>query len=60
METLKQKTQELSATLQKIGEYMYKQGDKDTSTGGSGTTGNDGKDNKDNKDEEPVEGEVVE
>ncbi len=64
MDTLKQKTQDLSNTLQKIGEYMYKQGSQDA--GGQSQNPGDGKDNggkgndgSDKKDE-PVEGEIVE
>ena len=67
VETLKQKTQELSLALQKIGEYIYKQGgqpeaEKTDSTGnGTGNSGGDNKgEGKDNKEDEPVEGEVVE
>jgi molecular chaperone DnaK len=69
VETLKQKTQELSLALQKIGEYIYKQGGQPgTNNSGSAGTGSDngnpGENNrgegKDNKEDEPVEGEVVE
>lgn len=64
MDTLKQKTQDLSNTLQKIGEYMYKQGSQDAGSQSqnpgdgkdNGGKGNDGSDKKD----EPVEGEIVE
>jgi molecular chaperone DnaK len=64
MDTLKQKTQDLSNTLQKIGEYMYKQGSQDA--GSQSQNPGDGKDNGgkgndgDGKKDEPVEGEIVE
>jgi len=51
-DVLKQKTQELSTSMQKIGQYMYKQGEQNPQ-------GENDKDKKENKDE-PVEGEVVE
>lgn len=66
-EVLKQKTQELSLAMQKIGQAMYKQGEPGQP--GGQTDGQnpqekpgDDKDKKDNKNDkdEPVEGEVVE
>jgi len=51
-DVLKQKTQELSISMQKIGQYMYKQGEQNPQ-------GENDKGKKENKDE-PVEGEVVE
>ena len=61
-EELKQKTQELSDSMQKIGQHMYGQdqaGTKDE--GDAGKTNNESGDENstDKKDEEPVEGEVV-
>ncbi len=57
-EILKQKTQELSLSMQKIGQYMYKQ-DEQAGTENQNPQDETGKDNKDKK-EEPVEGEIVE
>jgi len=57
-EILKQKTQELSLSMQKIGQYMYKQNEQ-PGTENQNPQGETGKDNKDKK-EEPVEGEIVE
>ncbi len=64
VETLKQKTQELSSILQKIGEHMYKQGgptpgSQDQKPGNGSNDQDKGKDG-DNKKDEPVEGEIVE
>ncbi|MFZ2664609.1 MAG: molecular chaperone DnaK, partial [Patescibacteria group bacterium] len=57
-EVLKQKTQELSSSMQKIGQYMYKQGEQNNSNeqNKQDEKGQEGKDKKD----DPVEGEVVE
>ena len=71
VETLKQKTQDLSSTLQKIGEHMYKQGgptsgsqDQNPGNGGNdqdnGNNGNGKGNGGDDKKDEPVEGEIVE
>ena len=66
METLKQKTKELSDTLQKIGEHMYKQegqgdaGSSDDKNGGDNPGGNNQNKGGDDKKDEPVEGEIVE
>jgi len=66
METLKQKTKELSDTLQKIGEHMYKQegqgeaNSSDDKNGGDNPGGNDQNKGGDDKKDEPVEGEIVE
>lgn len=69
VEELKNKTQDLSISLQKIGEHMYKQGD--TTGGGAGaepqgpqgSTGGDGNSTSggtgDGSNQGPVEGEVV-
>ena len=57
-ETLKQKTQELSLAMQKIGQAMYGQGAQGK-PGEPNPQGGPSGDNKDKKDE-PVEGEVVE
>jgi len=54
-ETLKQKTQELSLSIQKIGQYMYKQGEQ-----GNSNEQKDPEDGNKDKKDEPVEGEVVE
>jgi molecular chaperone DnaK len=59
VDSLKQKTQDLSTTLQKIGEHLYKPGDQ-------GTPQSEGPENEGKKDEgddnksDPVEGEIVE
>ncbi|HOM78408.1 MAG TPA: Hsp70 family protein, partial [bacterium] len=61
-EELEKKTQELSLSMQKIGEYLYKnQGTSDaTGAGNAGERGN-GKDGGtgNNNGDEPVEGEVI-
>lgn len=56
VEELKQKTEQLSTSLQKIGEHLYKQGEQnnqDTST-------DQKNENNEDKKDEPVEGEIVE
>jgi len=53
-EELESKTQELSMSLQKIGEHLY----KEQQSGATGTSGGDA--NKKKEGDEPVEGEVVE
>lgn len=60
VEALKQKTQDLSTVLQKIGEQMYKAENQENQQKGNPEQngGTEGKDDK-NKDE-PVEGEIVE
>jgi molecular chaperone DnaK len=57
-DVLKQKTQELSLSLQKIGEYMNKQ-NAQPNPENQNPQGETGEENKDKK-EEPVEGEIVE
>jgi molecular chaperone DnaK len=58
IDSLKQKTQDLSSTLQKIGEHLYKSdGQKNQQEGGQEDNKKDG--DEGNKDE-PVEGEIVE
>jgi len=59
IDDLKQKTQELSLSLQKIGQEMYKQDDK-KADGESGGENNNGEKDKEDKKEEPIEGEIVE
>jgi molecular chaperone DnaK len=62
-EDLKKKTQELSDTLQKIGQHMYEQPNTGQAENGQpGDDQNNGPDTKNPEDtkEEPVEGEVVE
>ncbi|HNS71090.1 MAG TPA: molecular chaperone DnaK, partial [bacterium] len=61
MEDLKKKTQELSDTLQKIGQSMYGQENNNQNNGPEDKNGQGGQGNPDNKNpDEPVEGEVVE
>ena len=59
IDDLKQKTQELSLSLQKIGQEMYKQDDKKADGESSGKN-NSGEKDKEDKKEEPIEGEIVE
>ena len=61
-DVLKQKTQELSSSLQKIGEHLYKQGGPESTS--SSTENKEGSENQKKDSEEdkndPVEGEIVE
>ncbi len=60
VDVLKEKTQELSLSLQKIGQEMYKQNDKTSESGKDGEKNDEEKDKgKEDKKEEPVEGEIV-
>ena len=55
MEEIKKKTKDLSTTLQKIGQYMYKTDEKPQNN----EEQEDKKEGEENK-EDPVEGEIVE
>jgi molecular chaperone DnaK len=59
-EELKQKTQELSDALQKVGQHIYEQEQNEKNKENPDQQNNETKDDSESQDDEPIEGDVVE